>query len=183
MHPLLLWPQNDAPKCLQVSKGHTPSFTCQHTLTEAGLLCNKKLSRSISPPLPFGHRSEEVDLARTILEEANCTHIEEHSSLLADLEVLLLSISLQTLTEGDRARIEKRVEQAVKEGQKFERVEVTRDEALAMFLENKFKSFILKPTAPPESIHCYGVYACQNYVKSYQTHDVFCKNPEDEIMK
>jgi len=46
---------------------------------------------------------------------------------------------VQTLSETDRTRIEKRVEQAVKEGQKFERIEVTRDEALAMFLENKFK--------------------------------------------
>lgn len=47
--------------------------------------------------------------------------------------------TLQTLSETDRGRIEKRVEQATKESQRFERVEVTRDEALAMFEENKFK--------------------------------------------
>ena len=45
----------------------------------------------------------------------------------------------QTLSESDRGRIEKRVEQATKDSQRFERVEVTRDEALAMFTENKFK--------------------------------------------
>ena len=32
------------------------------------------------------------------------------------------------------------MEKACKEKQPFERVEVTRDEALAMFLENKFKA-------------------------------------------
>lgn len=48
-------------------------------------------------------------------------------------------ITMQVITEGDRARIEKRVEAAGKENQKFERVVVSRDEALTMFQENKFK--------------------------------------------
>ncbi|GFH32199.1 threonyl-tRNA synthetase, partial [Haematococcus lacustris] len=50
-----------------------------------------------------------------------------------------LQHSVRALTEGDRPRIEKRMEAAAKEGQRFERVVVSRDEALAMFQENKFK--------------------------------------------
>jgi threonyl-tRNA synthetase len=43
------------------------------------------------------------------------------------------------LGDPERPVIEKRIESIVKEGQRFERVVVTRDEALAMFQENKFK--------------------------------------------
>jgi threonyl-tRNA synthetase len=45
----------------------------------------------------------------------------------------------KTLTEGDKERIESRVEASIKENQKFERIVVSREEALAMFQENKFK--------------------------------------------
>jgi threonyl-tRNA synthetase len=43
------------------------------------------------------------------------------------------------LGDPERPIIEKRIESIVKESQRFERVVVTRDEALAMFQENKFK--------------------------------------------
>ncbi len=46
---------------------------------------------------------------------------------------------LQTLTEDFKTRIEKRLEAICKENQRFERIVVSRDEALAMFQENKFK--------------------------------------------
>lgn len=45
----------------------------------------------------------------------------------------------RTLTEADKGRIEKRIDQAIKENQRFERVVVSREEALEMFGENKFK--------------------------------------------
>lgn len=45
----------------------------------------------------------------------------------------------KTLTDQDKTRIEKRVESSIKENQKFERIVVTREEALSMFEENKFK--------------------------------------------
>jgi threonyl-tRNA synthetase len=45
----------------------------------------------------------------------------------------------QVLGDLERPVIEKRIESIVKEGQRFERVVVSRDEALAMFQENKFK--------------------------------------------
>jgi threonyl-tRNA synthetase len=43
------------------------------------------------------------------------------------------------LTDGDRPTIEKSIEKVIKEDQKFQRVVVTREEALSMFQENKFK--------------------------------------------
>lgn len=46
---------------------------------------------------------------------------------------------LQVLGDPERSVIEKRIESIVKEGQRFDRVVVSRDEALAMFTENKFK--------------------------------------------
>ena len=45
----------------------------------------------------------------------------------------------RTLADADRTSVEKRIEQSIKENQRFERVVVTRDEALSMFEENKFK--------------------------------------------
>lgn len=45
----------------------------------------------------------------------------------------------RTLADAERPTIEKRMEAAVKEGQRFQRVVVSRDEALSMFTENKFK--------------------------------------------
>ncbi|KIZ00239.1 threonyl-tRNA synthetase [Monoraphidium neglectum] len=46
----------------------------------------------------------------------------------------------KTLAEAERPSIEKRMEAAVKEGQRFQRVVVSRAEALSMFTENKFKA-------------------------------------------
>ena len=45
----------------------------------------------------------------------------------------------RTFGEPERAVIEKRVEGAIKENQRFERIVVNREEALSMFTENKFK--------------------------------------------
>lgn len=56
-----------------------------------------------------------------------------------DLAPCAALFGLQSLTDADRSRIEKRMEAATKENQRFERVEVLRDEALSMFQENKFK--------------------------------------------
>jgi hypothetical protein len=53
--------------------------------------------------------------------------------------MLCTSACPQVLGDPERPVIEKRIELIVKEGQRFERVVVTRDEALAMFQENKFK--------------------------------------------
>ncbi|GFH25676.1 AA_TRNA_LIGASE_II domain-containing protein, partial [Haematococcus lacustris] len=64
---------------------------------------------------------------------------------------------VQALTEGDRPRIEKRMEAAAKEGQRFERVVVSRDEALAMFQENKFKVEIISSLPADAVISLYRV--------------------------
>lgn len=45
----------------------------------------------------------------------------------------------RSLGDADKELIEKRIESSIKENQRFERVVVTREEALAMFEENKFK--------------------------------------------
>ena len=45
----------------------------------------------------------------------------------------------QSLGEADKPKIEQRIDASIKENQKFERIEVTREEALDMFQENKFK--------------------------------------------
>jgi hypothetical protein len=45
----------------------------------------------------------------------------------------------QSLSDHDRPAIEKRVESIIKDNQRFQRVVVSRDEALGMFQENKFK--------------------------------------------
>lgn len=45
----------------------------------------------------------------------------------------------RSLGDADKDLIEKRIESSIKENQRFERVVVTREEALAMFEENKFK--------------------------------------------
>lgn len=55
------------------------------------------------------------------------------------------------LSDHDRPKIEKRIDNVIKENQRFERVVVSRDEALGMFQENKFK---VGPTAlMPLSLH------------------------------
>lgn len=45
-----------------------------------------------------------------------------------------------TLTDGDKPTLEKAIDSAIKENQQFQRVVVTREEALSMFQENKFKA-------------------------------------------
>jgi len=57
----------------------------------------------------------------------------------------------KTLTEGDRDTIKAKMEKVVKEKQQFERVVVSRDEALGMFLENKFKVEIIS-SLPEDSV-------------------------------
>ena len=47
--------------------------------------------------------------------------------------------SLQTLGDAEKAQLRKRMEDSVKQNYKFERIVVSRDEALGMFQENKFK--------------------------------------------
>jgi len=70
----------------------------------------------------------------------------------------------RTLSEGDRATIAKRMEQAVKENQVFQRVVVTRDEALGMFQENKFKVEIIGGLAEDAVITLYrcGLLPCSS---------------------
>ncbi|KAG2439420.1 hypothetical protein HXX76_004777 [Chlamydomonas incerta] len=63
----------------------------------------------------------------------------------------------RTLTEADKARIEKRIEGSVKESQKFQRVVVTREEALSMFEENKFKTEIIQGLPADATITIYRV--------------------------
>jgi threonyl-tRNA synthetase len=54
-------------------------------------------------------------------------------------QAVLLLLVLQVLSDSDRATIEKRMESIAKDSQRFQRVVVSREEALAMFQENKFK--------------------------------------------
>lgn len=63
----------------------------------------------------------------------------------------------RTLSEADKKQIEKRIEQIIKENQKFERVEVTRDEALSLFEENKFKIEIIQALPADAIISLYRV--------------------------
>lgn len=53
--------------------------------------------------------------------------------------VCVHSVCVQVLTDGDRSCIEKRIDGIIKDNQRFQRVVVSRDEALGMFQENKFK--------------------------------------------
>ena len=50
----------------------------------------------------------------------------------------------RTFGDPERVAIEKRIEGAIKENQRFERVVVNRAEALSMFTENKFKVCVLR---------------------------------------
>lgn len=61
----------------------------------------------------------------------------------------------RTLTEPEKARLEKRIEAVAKEAQRFERVVVTRDEALSMFQENKFKIEIINGLPADATISLY----------------------------
>eukprot|EP00878_Enallax_costatus_P001087 GHUV01001224.1.p1 GENE.GHUV01001224.1~~GHUV01001224.1.p1 ORF type:complete len:714 (+),score=237.30 GHUV01001224.1:1826-3967(+) len=63
----------------------------------------------------------------------------------------------KVLTDADKPSIEKRIENIVKEGQRFERVVVSRDEALAMFQENKFKIEIINGLPEDATISLYRV--------------------------
>lgn len=63
----------------------------------------------------------------------------------------------RALGESDKEKIEKRIESAIKDNQKFERVVVTREEALAMFVENKFKTEIISNLPADAVITLYRV--------------------------
>eukprot|EP00201_Polytomella_parva_P004255 CAMPEP_0175087738 /NCGR_PEP_ID=MMETSP0052_2-20121109/29998_1 /TAXON_ID=51329 ORGANISM="Polytomella parva, Strain SAG 63-3" /NCGR_SAMPLE_ID=MMETSP0052_2 /ASSEMBLY_ACC=CAM_ASM_000194 /LENGTH=655 /DNA_ID=CAMNT_0016360119 /DNA_START=1538 /DNA_END=3505 /DNA_ORIENTATION=+ len=63
----------------------------------------------------------------------------------------------KNLSESDKSRIEKRVDSAIKENQKFQRIVVSRDEALAMFQENKFKLEIINGLPADAIITIYRV--------------------------
>jgi threonyl-tRNA synthetase len=64
---------------------------------------------------------------------------------------------MQTLSDADRPRINKRLEAISKEAQRFERVVVSRDEALGMFQENKFKIEIISSLPADATITLYRV--------------------------
>ncbi|PSC73319.1 threonine-tRNA mitochondrial [Micractinium conductrix] len=61
----------------------------------------------------------------------------------------------RTLKDEEKANIAKRMQQAVKEKQNFERIEVSREEALSMFQENKFKVEIISDLPAEAVISCY----------------------------
>eukprot|EP00879_Flechtneria_rotunda_P012639 GHRR01013197.1.p1 GENE.GHRR01013197.1~~GHRR01013197.1.p1 ORF type:complete len:660 (+),score=195.59 GHRR01013197.1:108-1982(+) len=63
----------------------------------------------------------------------------------------------KALSDGERSNIEKRIEAIAKDGQRFERVVVSRDEALAMFEENKFKIEIINGLPEDATITIYRV--------------------------
>ena len=63
----------------------------------------------------------------------------------------------RSLTEDDCRQVEKAMEKAVKEKQVFERVEVSREEALSMFEENKFKVEIIAALPSGARITLYRV--------------------------
>ncbi|WIA11803.1 hypothetical protein OEZ86_002795 [Tetradesmus obliquus] len=63
----------------------------------------------------------------------------------------------KVLGDPERSVIEKRIESIVKEGQRFDRVVVSRDEALAMFTENKFKIEIINGLPADATISLYRV--------------------------
>jgi hypothetical protein len=63
----------------------------------------------------------------------------------------------QALADADRAAIEKRIEGVIKDNQRFQRVVVSRDEALGMFQENKFK---VRVRARGCRSACVGVWVC-----------------------
>ncbi|KAI3432854.1 hypothetical protein D9Q98_010437 [Chlorella vulgaris] len=61
----------------------------------------------------------------------------------------------KTLNDAEKARLTSRMQQAVKEKQVFQRVEVSREEALSMFEENKFKVEIISDLPADAIISCY----------------------------
>ncbi len=63
----------------------------------------------------------------------------------------------RSLGDPDKARLVKRMQAAVKARQPFERVVVTKAEALAMFDENKFKTEMISAFPDQEVISCYRV--------------------------
>lgn len=63
----------------------------------------------------------------------------------------------KSLSDHDRPAIEKRVESIIKDNQRFQRVVVSRDEALGMFQENKFKIEIIQGLPEDATISLYRV--------------------------
>ena len=65
------------------------------------------------------------------------------------------SLGERTLSDHERDGIEKRMQPIIKEKQPFQRIEVSRDEALEMFLENKFKVELINNLPGDATISCY----------------------------
>ena len=65
------------------------------------------------------------------------------------------SLGERTLSDHERDGIEKRMQAIIKEKQPFQRIEVSRDEALEMFLENKFKVELINNLPGDATISCY----------------------------
>jgi len=61
----------------------------------------------------------------------------------------------RNLGDADKPALKKRMETAIKEKQNFQRIEVSRDEALGMFLENKFKVELIENLPAEARITCY----------------------------
>jgi threonyl-tRNA synthetase len=61
----------------------------------------------------------------------------------------------KSLAEPDKERIVKRMQTSVKDKHPFERVVITKDEALTMFAENKFKVEMISAFPAEEVISCY----------------------------
>jgi len=77
------------------------------------------------------------------------------------------------LSDHDRPKIEKRVDSIIKDNQRFERVVVSRDEALGMFQENKFKVGL--PAFMPPSYHKYRLAFTQLSSLSLQLAHQLCR--------
>lgn len=61
----------------------------------------------------------------------------------------------KSLNDHEKGKILKRMQDAVKERQTFDRIVITKDEALAMFSENKFKVEMIEAFPSDEVISCY----------------------------
>lgn len=79
---------------------------------------------------------------------------------------------MQVLSDHDRPAIEKRVESIIKDNQRFQRVVVSRDEALGMFQENKFKVSKQQPHAAVSVSRCRPPMACSCCMQGMQCSDL-----------
>jgi threonyl-tRNA synthetase len=61
----------------------------------------------------------------------------------------------RSLNEGDKETLVKRMQASIKEKHRFERIQITKQEALGMFSENKFKIEMIEAFPETEIITCY----------------------------